>query len=173
MYCSNCSAQIETDERPCPKCSHVTRPANKSKWPVILIGCGGAIVLFFFCSIISAIAIPNLLNAIDRGKQKRTLADMRTIANAVDVYALDHKQFPTARDLEQLRRQIPEPTLPYTDGWTHPIEFVSDPTGYEIRSYGKDGIRDDGAPLGATVSFNADLIFQTGQFVQWPEGAQQ
>ena len=34
--------------------------------------------------IIAAIAIPNLLNAIDRGKQKRTMADMKALAVALD-----------------------------------------------------------------------------------------
>src|ERR1017187_4807090 len=32
--------------------------------------------------ILAAIAIPNLLNALQRGKQKRTMADMRTLATA-------------------------------------------------------------------------------------------
>ena len=30
------------------------------------------------------------MNAIDRGKQKRTMADIRAVATAVDSYAVDH-----------------------------------------------------------------------------------
>ena len=35
------------------------------------------LIVVAIIGIIAAIAIPNLLNAIDRGKQKRTMADMR------------------------------------------------------------------------------------------------
>ena len=35
------------------------------------------LIVVAIIGIIAAIAIPNLLNAIDRGKQKRTMADLR------------------------------------------------------------------------------------------------
>ena len=44
--------------------------------------------------LISAIAIPNLMNAIDQGKQKRTMADMRAIATASEAYRLDNETYP-------------------------------------------------------------------------------
>jgi general secretion pathway protein G len=36
------------------------------------------LIVVAIIGIIAAIAIPNLLNAIDRGKQKRSMADIRT-----------------------------------------------------------------------------------------------
>ena len=46
--------------------------------------------------IIVAIAIPNLLNAIQRAKQRRTMGDMRSTATAVEAYAVDLNRYPPA-----------------------------------------------------------------------------
>ena len=47
------------------------------------------LIVVAIIGIIAAIAIPNLLNAIDRGKQKRTMADLRTLGTAIESYAID------------------------------------------------------------------------------------
>ncbi|HEX4825179.1 MAG TPA: prepilin-type N-terminal cleavage/methylation domain-containing protein, partial [Candidatus Polarisedimenticolaceae bacterium] len=54
------------------------------------------LIVVAIIGIIAAIAIPNLLNAIDRGKQKRTMADMRSIGTAVESYAVDQNVYPVA-----------------------------------------------------------------------------
>ena len=41
-------------------------------------------------------AIPNLLSAIDKSKQKRSVADMRSIAVGVEAYLIDHSHYPIA-----------------------------------------------------------------------------
>ena len=38
------------------------------------------LIVIAIIGILAAIAIPNLLNAVQRGKQKRTMIDMRTLA---------------------------------------------------------------------------------------------
>ena len=38
------------------------------------------LIVVAIIGIIAAIAIPNLLSAINRGRQKRTMADMRSVA---------------------------------------------------------------------------------------------
>ncbi len=52
------------------------------------------LIVVAIIGIIAAIAIPNLLNAIDRGKQKRTMADMRSIGTAVESYSIDFNFYP-------------------------------------------------------------------------------
>src|SRR5258706_3949914 len=47
------------------------------------------LIVVAIIGIIAAIAIPNLLNAIDRGKQKRTMADMRSVGTAVEIGRAD------------------------------------------------------------------------------------
>ena len=54
------------------------------------------LIVVAIIGIIAAIAIPNLLNAIDRSKQKRTMSDLRTICTAVEAYATDTSSYPHA-----------------------------------------------------------------------------
>ena len=57
------------------------------------------LIVVAIIGIIAAIAIPNLLNAIDRGKQKRTMADLRSIGTAIESYSIDNNFYPVAADI--------------------------------------------------------------------------
>ena len=124
--------------------------------------------------VIAAIAIPNLLNAIDRAKQKRTMADLRGIATAVESYNVDNSAYPTATDVSSLSALIRPgyiDTVPPEDGWGHAFVIQSVPLDYTIGSGGKDG----GSLVfvgGPTSNFDDAIIFSDGTFVQWPEGTQ-
>jgi general secretion pathway protein G len=122
--------------------------------------------------IIAAIAIPNLLNAIDRGKQKRTMADLRSIATAVESYAVDNNFYPTVTTAADLRPSV-EPkyikTTPMVDGWGHTFEVNSSTTRYVIFSHGKDGVGDDCTP-GQTSRFDDEICFANGEFARYPAG---
>src|ERR1700757_1628346 len=54
------------------------------------------LIVIAIIGILAAIAIPNLLNAVQRGKQKRTMVDMRVLATAIEAYHVDNSMFPTA-----------------------------------------------------------------------------
>ena len=137
------------------------------------------LIVVAIIGIIAAIAIPNLLNAIDRGKQKRTMADMRSIGTACESYAIDVNRYPNGADLATIEPVV-EPlyikVLPENDGWQGPMNYTStnNASGYTVASAGKggafDGVVGGG---GATGNFSDDIIFINGQFVQWPEGQQQ
>src|SRR5712691_5527477 len=83
------------------------------------------LIVVAIIGIIAAIAIPNLLNAIDRGKQKRTMADMRSIGTAVESYAVDNNFYPKnlsnapAATISQQVSPIYIKTVPTTDGWNN------------------------------------------------------
>ena len=53
------------------------------------------LIVIAIIGILAAIAIPNLLNAVQRGKQKRTMSDMRALATAVEAYAVDNNVYPS------------------------------------------------------------------------------
>ena len=137
------------------------------------------LIVVAIIGIIAAIAIPNLLTAIQRGKQKRTMGDMRTVAQAVEAYAADFKAYPTATSMDDLRASL-EPTyapnLPMVDGWAHPLQVSIRPDSYVIVSGGKDKTTEAIDPwsyeTGATSSFVDDIVFSNGSFIRWPDGAQ-
>ena len=137
------------------------------------------LIVVAIIGIIAAIAIPNLLNAIDRGKQKRTMADMRSVGTACEEYSIDNNFYPvqtTQGAVQGTTSAVLEPTYikvtPANDGWNRAIRYGSGAAGigYTIRSYGKNGTVD--ASLGQTTAFNCDIVFQDGQFVAWPSGIQ-
>lgn len=90
--------------------------------------------------LIGAIAVPNLLNAIQRGKRKRTLGDIRRVATAVESYAVDHGSYPVL--------------TPETDGES-PSTVLPD----------EEEVED--VP---TTDFGHDVVFERGSFTVMPEG---
>ncbi len=137
------------------------------------------LIVVAIIGIIAAIAIPNLLNAIDRGKQKRTMADMRSIGTAVESYAVDNNFYPknmvnaTASGVGTYVAPIYIKTMPTTDGWNNQWDVDSTATGsqYTITSVAKDGTA-SAVTGGQTSDFNCDILFANGQFFQWPQGTQ-
>ena len=137
------------------------------------------LIVVAIIGIIAAIAIPNLMNAIDRSKQNATMADIRTIGSAIEHYAVDNNCYPTASDIQSLGPVL-EPTyikkLPLDDGWGHMLVYQTADTpgaGYTIRSVGKDGQEQASPPGGVIHEFEDDIIYTDGAFVQRPEGKQE
>jgi len=149
------------------------------------------LIVVAIIGILAAIAIPNLLTAMQRSKQKRTMADMRSIATAWEARATDTNRYNAAGGIslpsttigQTALSTILSPTyikqLPSKDGWGNAWVFAADKgltdasaaQVYMVRSKGKDNAA-DGAPGGATSTFNADIIYSNGTFVQYPEGVQ-
>ncbi len=138
------------------------------------------LIVVAIIGIIAAIAIPNLLNAIDRGKQKRTMADIRSIGTAVEAYAVDVNFYPRGMTLGDVASTVDthiSPVFirkaPATDGWGGAMKYASDTLGteYTIMSYGKDNA-DSANTNQKTTDFKCDIIYQVGGFVSWPEGIQ-
>ncbi|HQQ79431.1 MAG TPA: prepilin-type N-terminal cleavage/methylation domain-containing protein [Thermoanaerobaculia bacterium] len=152
------------------------------------------LIVVAIIGIIVAIAIPNLLNAIQRAKQKRTMGDMRSAGTAAEAYAVDFNHYPAAAGYSlpsglsfgsttfntgggasSFSGQV-TPTyirvLPMADGWQSYFFYASTGQLYGILSAGKDGAKDSTITGGETTDFNNDIIFVNGQFVQYPAGAQ-
>ena len=134
------------------------------------------LIVVAIIGIIAAIAIPNLLNAIDRGKQKRSMADLRSIGTASEAYAVDNNFYPVGNlaAVEPVLEPIYIKAMPLTDGWNNAVVYLgaANGIGYTVSSTGKNGAVDAWVG-GMTNDFDCDIVFIEGQFVQWPEGMQQ
>jgi general secretion pathway protein G len=151
------------------------------------------LIVVAIIGILAAIAIPNLLTAMQRSKQKRTMADMRTIATAWEARATDVNRYnaagvtlPTvsvdAATLGNYLSPTYVKTFPQRDGWGNNWNFWLDKgmatataaQVYAIVSGGKDGTFQGNNPLGgATTAFDCDIVYSNGTFIQYPEGVQQ
>ena len=137
------------------------------------------LIVVAIIGIIAAIAIPNLLNAIDRGKQKRTMPDLRSMGTAIEEYSIDNNFYPVASSTGALSDQVTPSyirALPANDGWGGGFEVDSDIGLYTLASCGKGQTGSCAsactASCGKTQLFADDIIFSAGSFVQWPEGKQ-
>ena len=143
------------------------------------------LIVVAIIGIIAAIAIPNLLNAIDRSKQKRTMADMRSVGTACEEYAIDNQFYPNSGGTRAALTPTSAITLalqngyikivPLADGWNWPIEYGTPTggTGYTIVSPGKDGPPAAAIVQQQTTNFNCEIVFMQGQFIEFPQGIQQ
>jgi len=88
------------------------------------------LIVVAIIGIIAAIAIPNLLNAIQRGKQKRTMSDIRSIGTAIESYQVVNGYPPrqTSGDIAGATQNLLEPTyikmLPTQDAWKAVIRYA-------------------------------------------------
>jgi general secretion pathway protein G len=134
------------------------------------------LIVVAIIGIIAAIAIPNLLNAIDRGKQKRSMADLRSVGTASEAYAVDNNHYPigTLNQVEVVLEPVYIKNMPLVDGWQGALDYDGQAgVGYTVKSWGKDAT-EEGTPAGqSTQDFDCDIIFIDGQFTQWPDGMQQ
>src|SRR5580765_2346100 len=114
------------------------------------------LIVIAIIGILAAIAIPNLLNAVQRGKQKRSMADMRALATAIETYNVDNNFFPSAAcdpgvftatggtlALTSFTNLTPTyiARVPLQDGWGRFLSYAVDNalSKYSVRSLGRDG----------------------------------
>ena len=133
------------------------------------------LIVVAIIGILAAIAVPNLLNALHRARQKRTMGDIRSIAMAWESRATDLNRYNAAGALtvidlcsetlshgELSGALVPTwaKTVPARDGWGNPFRFkVDSPMGdpvhaneYLIWSSAKNGSRDGSSGWDSTGS---------------------
>ncbi|MGV8038548.1 MAG: type II secretion system protein [Thermoanaerobaculaceae bacterium] len=137
-------------------------------------------VVVAIIGILSAVLIHRLLNVVDRGRQRRAMADLRTIGAAVEAYAVDNLSFPRGATAEvaELEDEL-VPTyihrIPDRDPWRQPfwVDLSESGSSYTVYSGAKDlTVLKSGWRRGPTTTYDADIVFSFGGFVQWPEGIQ-
>lgn len=141
------------------------------------------LVVVAIIAIVAAIAIMNYLSSIERARQKRTMADIRSIAQAWESnnsekgsYGGAGLTFPTVLTFDDLNGAL-APTyirsIPKTDGWGRPLQFGAEGKIYAIRSSGRDGkYEGDDYDEGAGENPDCDIVFSNGNFVRYPETVQ-
>jgi general secretion pathway protein G len=144
------------------------------------------LIVVAIIGIIAAIAIPNLLSAIQRGRQKRAMGEVRSIATAAQSYATDTNIYPIASTYAALSGvaavtdMTPDyiKTIPNPDPWNTPYWYQGVTSSFAAASLGKDGVTDVTPNLGTgnvgtnTTCFECDIIFVGDNFWQKPEGKQ-
>jgi general secretion pathway protein G len=134
-------------------------------------------VLKFFSNVFTE----NLSVALQKGKQKATMGDMKTIGIAIESYITDNYFAPEGNSLAEIKDKL-EPfyikTLPLKDGWGNDFLYKhgtgDQKDSYAIASPGKDGVFNGWEQTGYYIvttmeEFGNDFIFANGMFTYSPK----
>ena len=152
------------------------------------------LIVVAIIGIIAAIAIPNLLSAIQRAKQKRAMGEVNSLATAFQSYATDTNFYPTAggstfigpcTNASITAALTPDyiKNMPNPDPWSMGYQCETATSEFAVASYGKDTTPDawSGVHLSATDSsaysqnttcFECDIIWEGSSFLVSPGGKQ-
>lgn len=143
------------------------------------------LIVVAIIGIIAAIAIPNLLVALQKGKQKATMGDMKSIGSAIESYITDWSFAPqnAAGPISTMAVGWFQPfyikILPQTDGWGTMFQYDHSAIAaggdlYTIQSYGRNKIN---GPIPtpnlynvtSLADFNNDIFFANGIYTVGPQ----
>ncbi len=143
------------------------------------------LIVVAIIGIIAAIAIPNLLVALQKGKQKATMGDMKSIGSAIESYITDWSFAPqnAAGPISTMAVGWFQPfyikILPQTDGWGTMFQYdhsalTAGGDLYTIQSYGRNKAN---GPIPtpnlynvtSLADFNNDIFFANGIYTVGPQ----
>ena len=153
------------------------------------------LIVIAIIGILAAILIPNLLDAMEKAKQKRTVADMRITGTAMfswlsdevgaaaagaAITSVDISQY-KAIDISSLRDLLTPQyieTVQELDGWKTDYQYFLDPTNplnQQVMAIGSGG-RDRSTVSGQysvagfdPTDYDQDIIWADSFFVRWPQ----
>lgn len=151
-FCPHCGQRVEEGDTLCRSCGKPAGAALKKQgipkvlWVVFGIGC--AVLFIAFMGIVAAILIPNFLDALQKAKQKRSIADLRNVGTALVSYQVDHGGLPPGDSYDEVVAALDGEYMdqaPRLDGWENPfryecLEEMDDACQlFRLASAGRDG----------------------------------
>ena len=152
------------------------------------------LIVVAIIGIIAALLIPNFLDALQKAKQKRTVADMRNIGTAMFSWLTDQVGAASAggtvdltlytgaaQDAASVASQLVSQyvqDVPSIDGWKGTYFYrldVDNPLAAQVMAIASGG-RDKSTPAGSysvaafdPTDYNQDIVWADGYFGRWPQ----
>jgi len=151
------------------------------------------LIVVAIIGIIAALLIPNLLDALQKAKQKRTMGDARNVGTAAFSWLTDQVSAASAGatwaasqwagtcstaacwEAQLVSQYIQE--VPSADGWKHTYTYnmnTVNPLASHVLficSKGRDGAGCSSGTVGGfnPTNYDADIVWGDGYFLQWPQ----
>jgi general secretion pathway protein G len=194
--CDSCKGQVPDIAAYCSTCGRPLlkrRPATTQTSPALIVAIAAVVAIPVFVAvigIIAAIAIPNLLDAIERSRQKRTMAEIQTVVAGIQSYRRDHETVPVIGqfqdegwhfvDAKELGKTLAPDfvqVVPAADGWGSPYRygFTGDGKSFCLISGGGDrkiNTEDPPTDFVSTHCYESDIVWLNDGSVRWPDGRQ-
>ena len=109
------------------------------------------LIVVAMIGILSGIAITQFYSAIRRTRVNRTLTELRSIMNSMDIYMIDHDHYPIQGNFIDLAEVVSDNDFAayyrgaVNDPWGKPFRYRTDPSGvtYMIKSFGADKVHNN------------------------------
>jgi type II secretory pathway pseudopilin PulG len=187
-HCPHCGAPYPEGATYCASCGLPLAAAGQrtnrgGKTALVVVIAGGCLLATLFVGgCVAALVIPNFLDALQKAKTKRTIADMRTIADHLESHREQAGTYPVddgAALQSALAARGHQQAL--SDGWQHPLRYAclaaaaGGCASYELASAGRDGAFEHQPgqypkEAFAPNQYDADIVISDGLFSRWPEG---
>jgi prepilin-type N-terminal cleavage/methylation domain-containing protein len=155
------------------------------------------LIVVAIIGIIAALLIPNFLDALQKAKQKRTVADIRNTGTAMfswltdqvgaaaagaaasDVNLSSYGSVLTAAQVGSVLVPQYMQDMPGADGWKTPYDYYLNtanplaPNVMAIRSKGRNKAAEGSGTYSVTsfdpTNYDQDIVWADGFFVRWPQ----
>ncbi len=151
------------------------------------------LIVVAIIGIIAALLIPNFLDALQKAKQKRTVADIRNAGTAEMSWLTDQiaaaaagatntvsvTEYTAMSHANLSNLLVPQylQELPQKDGWKANLDYYvttnfSQKKIMLTRSYGQKGAADGGSYTAGAfepTDYEQDIVWADGFFVRWPQ----
>lgn len=143
------------------------------------------LIVVAIIGILAAIAVPLLLDAVQRSKQRATVAEMRNWGVALGSYVAEKSNYPGAGCNPCAGSAIHAALVPFAvnalndqDSWGNDLQYYTDAvSSYTVQSCGRDGlcISPPVCPLNCVTRttwqfYDLDMIMTDGSFSYAPNG---
>jgi hypothetical protein len=135
----------------------LSRQRSVRQWPRVVVP--------VIAVMLAGVALSQLdFGSGDRSRQKRTMADMRSIAFSLETFRLANGHYP------QTLGELGNGRVPTIDAWGNRLTVVTSASSYRIESRGLCNELDHGVRRGEVRDVHGDLILENGVFVTYPQG---
>ena len=149
------------------------------------------LIVVAIIGIIAALLIPNFLDALQKAKQKRTVADSRNVGTAEMSWLTDQisaaaagafnlASYTGTTNTAIASRLVPQyiQQIPQKDGWKNNYDYWLETSNFSkktimaIRSKGQDGSASSATYTAGgfePTDYQQDIVWADGFFVRWPQ----
>jgi type II secretion system protein G len=128
------------------------------------------LIVIAIIGIIAAMAIPAMQTAMEKSRQRASMANMRALGVQLQIYQNDETLYPAGSlDINGVvlaLASLSKAPLPREDAWLREFDYQSDGlNNYSVESFGRDGVPGANITPAQANNFDLDIVLSNGQFV--------
>ncbi|MFC2173632.1 prepilin-type N-terminal cleavage/methylation domain-containing protein [Acidobacteriota bacterium] len=124
------------------------------------------LIVITIIGILAAIAIPGLLSALNKSKQTSSVANLRQIGQATEVYNGENAMYPVTLLIDEALIHLKpfNENLKDRDEWKNKLGYFSDGNAYTVECFGLDGTPGADVTPQTRYVYTLDIVYSNGSF---------